>query len=765
MKFLFTLCYLLTFLVAHASSKGDKMLSTDNKEPVDYVNPFIGTADANVKLKNLASNFGGGNTYPGAVTPWGMTANSPRNSIDSLNAGDFSGSPGGYISGKAFFYGFSQIHLSGVGCTDWGNVLVTPSIGEMTANIDANKSSYKDEVSTPGYYKLLLSKPNVIAEVSATPRTTISKFTCKTSTNAFNIVFDLYHAIRAASDAHIKVSNDSTLEGWSVNGGFCGSNSKRKVFFVARFSKPALSFCTFNNYVLYKNITEQNGPKTGSIVQFSMKQDESIYLKIGISFVSIENAKLNLQTEQPGWDFEKVKTAAHNLWEDKLSRIQVTGGTEDQKVIFYTALYHSLIHPSICSDVNGEYMTMGSSVVKKLSKNQQNQYTVFSLWDTYRNLHPLLTLVYPEVQLDLVKTMVDQSKEYGFLPQWELSGDETLVMVGDPACIVVADTYLKGLKDFDVQAAYNAMIRSSATVTKFPGRRAGAQYIKNGYIPQDNMGEWVWGTVATTLEYNLADYAIAQLAKSLGKNDDFDVYTKRSQGYRKLYEPKTTFLRARNENGSWCEPFVADTIRGSIGGVTWPCGGLGYTEGNAWQYNFFVPHDIPGLIELIGKEHFVKKLDACFDNPYRFVLFNEPDMAYPYLFNYAKGYEYKTQEKVRNSIENYFANNSGGLPGNDDCGTTSSWLVFSSLGFYPANPVSGGYQIGSPLFDAVTIRLNKQFYKGSKFLIKTVNNGKQNAYIQNMQLNGKPYQKYSIEHSEIVNGGTLTVGMGPKPLK
>jgi predicted alpha-1,2-mannosidase len=758
-------CLFISFsVIGYGSGIHGKDKTSNDKKITGYVNPFIGTAAANVRLKNLAMNFDGGNTYPGAVTPWGMTAISPRNCFDVINGG-FSASPSGYIFGNEYFYGFGQIHLSGVGCPDWGNILVTPAIGTMTPEIEKIKSKYSDEKASPGYYKLVLNDFDIKAEVSATTRTTITKFTCAKATNEFNVVVDLYHAISASTDGYFKASSDSTIEGWSENGGFCGSGAKRKVFFAACFSKPFTDFSTYNDKELFHKVAVQNGGKTGGIMQFLMKQNESLLLKIGISFVSVENAKINLSTEQPGWDFEKVKSKASQDWENVLSRIKVEGASNDQKIMFYTALYHALIHPSICSDINGEYMTMGSNKVKKLSSDQKNQYSVFSLWDTYRNLHPLLSLVYPEVQLDLVRTMVDQSKEYGFLPQWELSGDETLVMVGDPACIVIADTYLKGLTNFDVQTAFNAMIKSSSVVNKYPGRRAGASYNKYGYIPQDNMGEWVWGSVATSLEYNLADYGIAQFAKALGKNSEYEIYLKRSMGYKNLFDPNTTFLRAKNENGTWCEPFNPDTIRGSIPGADFPCGGIGYTEGNAWQYNFFVPHDIPGMIDLMGKEQFVNKLQSCFENPERFVLFNEPDMAYPYLFDYAKGSEYLTQKMVRKSLENYFASNPGGLPGNDDCGTTSSWLVFSSMGFYPANPVSTSYQIGSPVFDKVTIKLNPEFFKGKTFVIETSNNSKQNCYIQDMKLNGKKYTKFSIDHKDIVGGGSWKVNMGDKPSK
>ncbi|MCX6120136.1 MAG: GH92 family glycosyl hydrolase [Ignavibacteriales bacterium] len=759
------LSVILSLGLVVSGTYADKQKSHEKKNAVEYVNTFIGTADANVKLKNLAYNFGGGNTYPGAVTPWGMTAISPRNTIESPNEGDFAGSPSGYISGKEFIYGFSQIHLSGVGCNEWGNILVMPTVGPMSADINVNRSKYEKEEASPGYYKVLLKDFNILTEVTATTHSTMSKYTCLKPTEEFNVVFDLFHAIRAANDGYIKIESDSEIVGWNQNGGFCGNKAQRKVYFVARFDKPAVVCNTIKDGTIIDHASEQSGARIGGILRFSMKQDESLCLKIGISFVSIENAKLNLITEQPNWDFNQVKHNARKLWENVLSRITVEDSNEDAKVMFYTALYHALIHPSICSDVNGEYIAMGSRRVKKISGKQQHQYNVYSLWDTYRNLHQLLTLVYPEVQIDMVRTMVDQAHESGFLPKWELSADETYVMVGDPACMVIADTYIKGLKDFDVQGAYRAMLKSSLQLKNNKVRPGLDQYLKLGYIPQDKMGEGIWGTVATSLEYYVADFAIAQLAKSLGKIKEFEVYGKRALGYKNFFDPKTTFLRAKNEDGTWCEPFDPDTIKGSIPGANFPCGGIGYTEGNAWQYNFFVPHDINGLIELMGREPFIKKLQACFDKPDRFVLFNEPDMAYPYLFSYVKGSEYLTQAMARKCIDYYFANNSGGLPGNDDCGTTSAWFIFSALGFYPACPASTDYRIGSPIFDKVTIQLNPDYYTGKQFVIETRNNSKSNIYIRQMKLNGKDFSCYSLDHNDIVQGGEWNVTLGDLPMK
>ncbi len=728
-----------------------------------YVDPFIGTANSERIVTN-SSNFTAANIYPGAVVPWGMVAISPRNTIDKTSQG-FGKIPGGYYFGEKYFYGFGQIHLSGVGCNDWGNILVMPTLGKISLDPDKTKSRYSAESASPGYYRLHLDDYAISAEVSATTRTSITRYTFHKEAADAIILFDLFHNLTASRNGQIRIVSTTEVEGWNENGGFCGTQNSQKVHFVARFSKSASSFGTLKEENVIDGLREQSGARIGAYFRFNASQGETLHLKIGISFVSIANARRNLEAEQPGWDFDGVRKNANAIWESQLSRIKVEGGTAEQRKLFYTALYRALLHPSTYNDVNGEYIAMGNKRIKKLPPDQAAMYTVFSLWDTYRTLHPLMTLVYPERQSDFIKTMIDQYREGGFLPKWELTSDETYVMVGDPALPVIADSYVKGIRDFDVQTAYEAMAKSSTQIINNPIRPGLGQYIKHGYIPHDKPAESVWGSASTSLEYNFADWTLAQLAKSLGRDADYKKFLQRSKGYRHLYDPGTRFLRPRNQDGRWMEPFNPDALFGSLEGVDFPSGGPGFVEGNAWQYLFFVPHDINSLIDLIGKDAFLEKLIACFEKADRFVLFNEPDMSYPYLFNYVEGEAWRTQKAVREAMNHYFNSSPGGYPGNDDCGTVSSWYIFSAMGFYPACPASTTYQIGSPVFDKVTIQLNRNYYPGKTFTIETRDNSGESIYIQSALLNKRRHAASSIDHGEIVAGGTLLFEMGMKPVK
>ncbi len=728
-----------------------------------YVDPFIGTANSERIVTN-ASNFTAANIYPGAVVPWGMVAISPRNTIDKTSQG-FGKVPGGYYFGEKYFYGFGQIHLSGVGCNDWGNILVMPTLGKLSLDPDKTKSRYSAESARPGYYKVHLDDYAIMAEVSATTRTSITRYTFNKESADAIILFDLFHNLTASKDGHIRIVSNTEMEGWNENGGFCGTQNSQKVHFVARFSKSASSFGTLKEENVFDGLREQSGARIGAYLRFDAGQGETLDLKIGISFVSIANARQNLETEQPGWDFDGVRKNASSIWESQFSRIKVEGGTEEQRKVFYTALYRALLHPSTYNDVNGEYIAMGNKKTKKLQPNQANMYTVFSLWDTYRTLHPLMTLVYPERQSEFIKTMLDQYKEGGFLPKWELTSDETYVMAGDPALPVIADSYIKGIRDFDVQTAYEAMIKSATQISNNPVRPGLGQYVKYGYIPHDKPGGSVWGSLATSLEYNYADWALAQLAKSLGRDEDFKKFLQRSKGYKLFYDQRTRFLRPKNQNGSWMEPFNPDALFGSLEGVDFPSGGPGFVEGNAWQYLLFVPHDISGLIDLMGRDTFLEKLIACFEKADRFVLFNEPDMSYPYLFNYVEGEAWRTQKAAREAMNLYFDSSPGGYPGNDDCGTVSAWYIFSAMGLYPTCPASTTYQIGSPVFDKVTIQLNQDYYPGKTFVIETRGNSDENIFIQNAFLNKKKHGLPSIEHREIAAGGAILFEMGNNPAK
>jgi len=730
---------------------------------IEYVNPFIGTGPA-PETEGMMSHFTSGSVHPGALTPWGMVTFAPRNIL--VKADVYCGSevlsdiPTGYHHGAEFIYGFCHNLISGTGCADMGNVLVMPSSGAVQPDFTNNRSTYRDEKASPGYYTVTLKNPEIIVESTVTQRASIARYTFIQATDSANILIDLHHSLIASTDAQIHIVSDTEIEGWCISGCFCNTAVSRKVHFVARFNRSFYNSGTYNNNGIYAGKRELSGQFTGAYLRFKSESDVPILMKTGISYVSIENARENLDTEISGWNFGQTLTDAEQEWEKELSKIKVEGGTEEQKTIFYTALYHTLLHPNVVNDVNGEYLALGTKEVNKLQSYRKNHYTIYSLWDTYRNLHPLLTLLYPERQLDMVKTMMDMYISSGFLPKWEITGSESNVMVGDPACQVITDTYLKGLQDFDINKAFEAMKKSSDLTENNPLRPGSGAYNEFGYIPMDHPeAAECWGAAATTLEYNYADWCIGQLAESLGKNEDFKKYNFKSKGYQKLYASENSFLVPKNMDGSVIHDFNADTLRGSKPG-DWESGGPGYVEGNAWQYNFFVPHDISGLAELMGSDRFIEKLQSCFDYPGRFMLFNEPDMAYPYLFDYIDGEGWRTQKEVRNTMDKYFNVSPGGLPGNDDCGTLSSWYVFSALGFYPACPGTTEYQIGSPLFDKVLLTLDPDFYPAKEFIIESRNNSKGNFYIQKMTLNGEQFSRQMIDHRTIIHGGRLIFEMG-----
>jgi len=695
-----------------------------------YVNPFIGTSN-------------GGNTYPGAVVPWGMVSVSPHNSPAS---------PTGYNYGAKYFYGFGQTHLSGTGCADFGSILVNVTRGEAAINENENKSEYSKETSEPGYYSLYLNKYKLGAEVSATERCGILKFTAEDN-NPLNVFIETGKSLNLTGGGSVNILSDSEFEGTNISGGFCGEDNRQTIYFAAKFdAKPDnYSLWVGNKFVAGNNVSIRDS-SVGCCFKFNHLNQNVLLLKIGISYVSVKNARENLQKEMSEQSFEDIRLMAHNKWEESLSRINITDKNDSNKVKFYSAMYHTLLHPNIISDVNGDYPLMGR---KGIGKNKERpHYSVFSLWDTYRTLHPFLTLVFPEVQSDIIKTMIDMYKENGFLPKWELAGNETYMMSGDPSAAVIADSYIKGIRDFDLNSALDAMLKPTILKEneKAPPVRAGYhELLKYKYIPfeQDrNEAWWVWGPVSTTLEYNLSDWAISQMAFAMGKESIGKEYLNRSLLYKNLFDNGTLFMRPKLKNGNWLSPFDSLATEGS--GDWSGSGGPGYVEGNAWHYTWFVPHDIPGLISLFGgNELFTQKLIRAFSENH-FTINNEPDFAYPYLFTYVKGKEYLTPGYVKEIMDKNFGAGPGGLPGNDDCGTTSGWFVFSAIGIYPACPASGEYRIGSPLFNKLEIKLNNKYYSGNKI---TVLKKKESPSF--FFLNGKKINTYSIKHSDLIRGGEL----------
>jgi len=568
------------------------------------------------------------------------------------------------------------------------------------------------------------------------------------------VLLNLGLGLSNETGGNLTIVSNQEIEGSRTIGTFCyHSEDVRPVYFVAQLDKPASEFGAFKKMPSYKGVEGDwigynntikpypnyqhsiSGDQLGAYFSFNSDEPQTIQLKVGISFVSIENARENLNAEQPSFEFEKTKQTAENAWNEKLKRIQVEGKDND-KTLFYTALYHSLIHPSIIQDVNGDYPLM--SAYGTGNTKGKNRYTVFSLWDTNRNVHPLLSLVYPELQSDMLNTMVAMYKESGWLPKWELYGMETEVMVGDPASIVLADSYLRGITDFDIKSAYEAMVKSSNTKQNNLLRPENADYLTLGYVPVDDEGPFD-GSVSTSLEYYLADFNIAQLAQSLGKHDQAERFFKRAQGYRKLFDSSTGMLRPKNRDGNWLTPYDQELGRNFEPAP-------GYIEGNAWNYRFYVPHDIPGLIEQLGgQSEFLTQLDKTFTSN-NYDMANEPDISYPFLFNYVDGEHHRTSSKVKELIQKHYSNRPAGLPGNDDAGTLSSWLVFSMMGIYPTSPGIMDYAVFTPSFDKISIQLNSEYYSGKTLTIEKHTLDEDDETNRNFYFDDKPLDTPFIQH-------------------
>ena len=722
------------------------------QEPASWVVPFVGT-----------TNFGTCN--PGAVAPNGMMAVVPFNVMGSdTNVYDkdarWWSTP--YEFHNKFFTGFAHGALSGVGCPDMGALLTMPTTGALCVDYKRYGSPYAGETASPGYYGVSLEKYGIRAEATATPRTSAERYTFPEGTG--HILLNLGEGLTNESGATVRRVSATEIEGSKLLGTFCYNPQKVfPVYFVLRVSKtPSQSGYwkkqrpmtgveaewTPDNgkYKLYTQYgRELSGDDVGYWFTFDdLAAGEQVEVRMGISYVSTENARKNLDAEQPaGTTFDDMRSAAEARWNADLSRIRVEGGTDEQKRVFYTALYHALIHPNLVSDVNGEYPLMERSGETGVTADG-DRYTVFSLWDTYRNVHQLLTLVYPERQLDMVRSMVGMSEEWGWLPKWELYGRETFTMEGDPAIPVLVDTWRKGLRDFDMETAYAAMKRSATTPgAQNPMRPDIDPYIERGYIPlgyfaADGSGD---NSVSHALEYYVADAALAWLADERGDHDFAAELRRRAAGWKHYYSEESGTLRPRNPDGSFLAPF--DPQQGENFEAV-----PGFHEGSAWNYTFFVPHDVEGLAAAMGgRRKFVDKLQRVFDEGL-YDPANEPDIAYAYLFSRFRGEEWRTQRETRRLLDQYFTAAPDGIPGNDDTGTMSAWAVFSMLGFYPDCPGEPFYTLTTPIFDRAEIDTPQGTL--------TIGRRGDGPYIRRMTLGGKPLADYRISHDDLLRGGTLT---------
>lgn len=741
MKTIYVLVFSLILIMGCNKKTEHKPIKTTSL--LDYVDPFIGTG-------------GHGHTYPGATVPFGMLQVSP---VNGISAWDWCS---GYHYSDSIAIGFSHLNLSGTGIGDLADILFMPvnkevdlSINPISRDSISYKSAYNhnNEKVSPGYYQVFLEDHNINVELTTSKRTASHKYTFNQD-DIQSVVINLGFAINwdKALETSIKIEDKYTISGYRFSTGWA---KNQKVFFVAKFSKPIA------NYKLYEDGKLSNkdfaeSTKTSSQLFFNADDSNELQAKVALSSVSVENAKANLEADT--FNFEAEKLEAENIWDKALSHIIVETPVDSLKTIFYTAMYHAQLAPVTFSDKNGQFRLENDSIVT--AKNY-TAYSTLSLWDTFRAQHPLLTLMEPDKVSDMVNSMLAYYETKKILPVWTLYGNETNTMTGYHSIPVIVEAYKKGIRGFDAEKAFEAM---KNTMTQ--DERGLINYKKYGYIPYTLIDE----SVTITLEYAYNDWCVAEMAKALGKDDDYQFFLNRSKAYAYLFDNETGFMRGKSEDGkSWNEPF--DPKHSNHREQT------DYTEGNAWQHSWFVPHAVTDLIGLHGgNETFTKRLEQLFtesseitgDNISaditgligQYAHGNEPSHHIAYMFNHANQ-PWRTQYWARHIMDTQYNTTPNGLSGNEDCGQMSAWYVLSSVGLYPMNPASGDYEIGTPIFEKSTINLPN----GKTFIIKAENVSDKNFYIQSATLNGKVFNTTNISHEEILNGGTLHFVMGPKPNK
>jgi predicted alpha-1,2-mannosidase len=714
---------------------------------VDYVHPLVGT-------------HGDGNTYPGPTTPFGMVQLSPDTDRNLCS---------GYTYADPTILGFSMTHLSGTGCSDLGDFLFMPQVGkpELVPGDKKNvKSGYQsiyshsDETASVGYYQVKLLKPGVNVELTATDHAGMLRMTFP-QTDQASIMTDLNHVLGRVVWSRVRVESTPGSDALDTVTGYhlaTGWGPDRYLYFAAKYSRPFDSYTitsdgqpvVYNTY-RFRSSREAAGPNLRFLAHYKTKKDEPVLVKVGISAVSAANALKNLEAEIPDWDFDRVRREARAKWETELSKIQVEGSQWDKETL-YTGLYHCFNTPNLYQDVTNEYLGLDHSI--HTAKGFKN-YALYSLWDTYRAEHPLFTLIQADRDADMINSMLahyDQSVEH-LLPIWALPSNENWCMIGYHAVPVIADGFLKGVKGFDAERAYQA-VKATAMNPHYDGITI---YDKLGWVPFDKENE----SISKTLEYAYDDYCVAQMAKALGKTDDYNYFMRRAGAYKNIFDPAIGLMHGKDSNGKWRTPFDPHSYEG--GDVT---------EGTSWQYSWYVPQDVPGLIALMGgKEKFAAKLDQLFHvsenaQPNRDGFIgeywhgNEPSHHIVYLYCYA-GQPWKTQFRVHQILKSQYGSKPDSLCGNDDCGQMSAWYVFSTLGFYPVCPSSSYYVIGSPAVSKAEVRLSN----GKTLTVVAKELSEKNIYVQSLTVNGKAWNSPFLPHSEIKDGGELVFVMGPEPNK
>lgn len=737
--------YLTGFLLILGSCNiVEKNIEEDNVSLSKYVDPFIGTA-------------GHGHTYPGATVPFGMLQVSPDNGISKWDWCS------GYHYSDSITIGFSHLHLSGTGIGDLTDIRLMPINKKVDLSTEIKSRddipykslySHNEENATPGYYSVQLKDFNIKAELTSSLRTAYHKYTFAES-DVQSVVIDLGFAINwdKTTASKISVLDKNTISGFRHSTGWA---KNQKVFFVAQFSKPIEKFELLNDGNYKNNVTTVEGEKTFAQLFFNSKNNNTLLVKVAISSVSEANALENLSKETI--DFEAVKNEASKTWDNNLSNITVETDNEDLKTTFYTALYHTQVAPVTFSDVNSEFRKENDEIVKA---KDFTAYSTLSLWDTFRAEQPLLSILQPEKVADIINSMLSYYETKHILPVWTLYANETNTMTGYHSIPVITEAYLKGIKGFDIEKSYEAM-----KTTMMQDERGLNYYKKYGYVPHNLLDE----SVTITLEYAYNDWCVAQIAKELGKDDDYKYFFNRSKAYEYLFDVETGFMRGKDDTGeNWKEPFDPKYSAHRVHAE--------YTEGNAWQHSWFVLHDVENLIKLHGgNDNFTNKLEQLFTESSeitgenvsadisgligQYAHGNEPSHHIAYMYNYANK-PWKTQYWVREILKTQYNTSPEGLSGNEDCGQMSAWYVFSSLGLYPYSPASGEYQIGSPIFEKSTIKVSEN----TSFTIIAKNVSDDNLYIQSATLNGAEFNRTTISHKELMQGGTLQFEMGSTPNK
>ena len=714
---------------------------TAETDLLQYVDPFIG------------SGFHG-HVFVGASVPFGMVQLGPNN-IDK--GWDWCS---GYHYSDSICIGFSHTHLNGTGCGDMGDVMVMPmtEVNVKRGNQDDINSGYasyyrhETEEAHPDYYSVMLDRYDIKAELTATARVGLHRYTFPQGKQA-HILVNLKDGVGSiVTNSYIRQIDQYTIEGYRYTRGW---SPMRKVYFVLQADKPIADLSLYDDTVQVAAKSQLKARAVKGVLSFGEQQQ--VMVKVALSPVSCENAMANLKAEMSGFDFEHVRKACAAQWNERLNRITIETDDEAAKRVFYTSNYHTMVAPTLFCDVNGQYRGINDMIYT--APEGFTNYTTLSLWDTYRTLNPLFTLVNDEMVPDIVNTMISIYHQNDKLPVWALQSGETNCMPGYSAVPIIADAYLKGFEGFDAEEAFAAM----KATTVYPQQNAVPYVVERGYIPCDKVHE----ATSIAMEYAVDDWGVAAMAKKMGKQEDADLYARRAMYYKQYFDSEIKFIRPKMDDGTWRTPYDPANSIHMVGD---------FTEGNGWQYTFFAPHDVYGLIELFGgDEEFITKLDAFFVNNDsmgetasaditgligQYAHGNEPSHHIAYMYAYA-GQQWKVAEKVRFIMDEFYTDKPDGVIGNEDCGQMSAWYVMSSMGFYQENPSDGVFVFGSPRFDKMTVKVRGN----NTLIIEAENNSKENIYIQEVYFNGKPYEKSYITYDELIAGGTLKFVMGPKPNK